>query len=187
MAEPDFDDPGQHTVLVTTTAPVRIRIEPIPDERIVDGSCLGSFIGDRLVARCAIPTEALDRLLELNLFSDPVPLALLAAEQSPGLQCRLCALVPASLLAEEGDGSEAAEPWKGSVPSFEQTLAEEENADGEPELVAILLGNIVRFAGDRKHPDDLAREAADVLQKIVSGEPLRDADARAVDELLDSL
>ena len=187
MAEPDFDDPAQHTVLVTTTAPVQIRVEPIPDEHIMDGSCLGSFIGDRLVARCAIPTEALDRLLELNLFSAPVPLALLAAEQSPGLQCRLCALIPASLLEEGGEESDAAEPWKGSVPSYEQSLESEQGDENEPELVAILLGNIVRFAGDRKHPDDLAREAADVLQKIVTGEPLREADARAVDELLDSL
>lgn len=186
MSDNYFDESSGNTVLVTTTAPVSLRVQPIADERVTDGSCLGSFIGNRLVARCAIPTEALDRLMALDLFSTPVPLALLAAEQEPGLQCRLCALIPASRLAAEmEEGGD--EPWKSSVPSYEEARDAAGDDDDSPEMVAILLGHIVRFAGDRKHPDDLAREAADVLQKIVTGEPLSDAASKAVDDLLDSL
>jgi hypothetical protein len=53
-------------------------------------------------------------------------------------------------------------------------------------METILLGHIVRFAGDRKHPDDLAAEALDVLQKIIAGGPLSDANQKAIDDLLDS-
>jgi hypothetical protein len=51
----------------------------------------------------------------------------------------------------------------------------------------VLLGHIVRFDQDRKHPDDLAREAVDILQRVVTGAPLSDAAAKAIDDLLDSL
>jgi DNA-binding GntR family transcriptional regulator len=51
-------------------------------------------------------------------------------------------------------------------------------------METILLGHIVRFAGDRKHPDDLAAEAVDILQKILTGGPLADASRKAIDDLL---
>ncbi len=187
------EQPASNTVLVTTALPVLIRIAPIASERVPEGACLGSFIDDRLVARCAIPADSVQRLLALDLFAAPVPLALLAVEQPPGLQCRLCAIVPAALLSDEK--GQDAEPWRTSVPNYEASVAGAAGASGETgddvdedgDMVAVLLGNIVRFTVDRKHPDDLAREAADVLQKIVTGGRLRDADSRAVDDLLDSI
>ena len=45
----------------------------------------------------------------------------------------------------------------------------------------------MRFAGDRKHPDDLAAEAVDVLHKILTGGPLTDANSKAIDDLLKGL
>ncbi|MCU0626909.1 MAG: hypothetical protein MUF21_10570 [Gemmatimonadaceae bacterium] len=51
----------------------------------------------------------------------------------------------------------------------------------------VLLGHIVRFDADRKHSDDLAAEAVDILQKIIGGGTLADADNKAIDDLLDSL
>ena len=54
-------------------------------------------------------------------------------------------------------------------------------------LETILLGHIVRFAADRKHPEDLAAEAVDVLHKILTGGTLSDANAKAIDDLLDNL
>jgi len=42
------------------------------------------------------------------------------------------------------------------------------HADGRP-MAAVLLGQIVRFQRDRKHPDSLPLETIDVLARIVSG------------------
>ena len=217
MAEEDFplhDDGGgdgngdaqRRAVFITTSDPVPLQVSAIPDERAPEGSCLGAFIGGRLVARCAMPKEAIERLMELHLFDDPVPLALLAYEEEPGLQCRLFALVPASSVTDDVPDDE---PWAASVPSYERALAaaaaeveeeeddeeddedeedeEDEDDDDEEALATILLGNIVRFTKDRKHPDDLTSEAVDVLQKIVTGGSLSDADSKAIDDLLDSL
>jgi hypothetical protein len=184
--EDEEEGPSGEAVFVTTATPVQIRVAPIDDERVPDGSALAAYLGERMIARCAMPREAVDRLMELDLFSRPLPLALLAYEEEPGLQCRLFALVPTTALADSDSDDE---PWKGSVPSYEDALAasEDEDGDGETEVAPILLGNIVRFAGDRKHPEDLTAEAVDILQKVIAGGPLADANAKAIDDLLGSL
>lgn len=200
------EDGEEHrAVFVSTAIPVALRVAPLDDERAPEGSALGAFIGDRLVARCAMPREAIEQIMEMDLFDEPVPLALLAVEEAPGLQCRLFALVPADRIMDEedgGGGGGADEPWRASVPSFEDRMAEleddedeEDGEDGEDEgelddgtaVASILLGHIVRFERDRKYSDNLTAEAVDVLQKIVLGGQLQDANARAVDDLLDSL
>ena len=170
-------------VFVTTAQPVNVRVDRLTDERAPEGTALGAFIGDRLIARSAMDAESIDRLLSLGLFDEPVPLGLFAYEEEPGLQCRLFALVPSSTLREAAD---ADEPWKASVPSYEERAAPTEEGEGPP-METILLGHIVRFAADRKHPDDLAAEAVDVLQKILSGGPLSDANEKAIDDLLNNL
>lgn len=183
------------TVFVATATPLQVSVGPLPDERAPDGVCLASRIDGRLVARCAMPGESIERLMELKLFEEPVLIGLLAYEGEPGIQGRLVALVPATRLTESDEENE---PWKASVPSFEQkqrasggTAEEGEDDDGEGEegsgLAAVLLGHIVRFDRDRKHHDDLAREAVDILQRVVSGSPLSDAAAKAIDDLLGSL
>jgi hypothetical protein len=106
--------------------------------------------------------------------------------------------VPRTLL--EADVHDA-EPWKASVPSYEASVGgaddddddededdEDEEGDDETPFETILLGHIVRFEKDRRHPDDLAAEAVDILQRIIHGaEPLEDADKKAIDDLLGSL
>ena len=189
------EDGQEHrAVFVSTALPVALRVAPLDDERAPDGSALGAFIGDRLVARCAMPRDAIDQLMEMELFDEPVPLALLAVEEAPGLQCRLFALVPAERIMDEEESGGADEPWRASVPSFEDAMAELEEDDDDEEgeddgtpVASILLGHIVRFERDRKFTDNLTAEAVDVLQKIVLGGHLQDANARAVDDLLDSL
>ncbi len=186
--ESDDDEPQRPAVFITTAQPVDVSVTRIEDERAPDGAALGAFIDGRLVARSAMPTEAIDRLLALGLFDTPVPLGLFAYEEEPGLQCRLFALVPSGMLEQ---AAHADEPWKASVPSYEDRLArggdDEEDGEDGPSLETILLGHIVRFAGDRKHPDDLAAEAVDILHKILTGGPLADANSKAIDDLLDSL
>jgi hypothetical protein len=182
----DLDVQGRRAVFVATAEPVSLTVAALDDPRAPDGSALGSYIDGRLVARCAMPRGSIDRLMELGLLENPVPLGLVAFEAEPGLQCRLLALVPAADVEEE---ETADEPWRESVPSFEERMAAEDGDTGEnPSFAAILLGNIVRFDRDRKHKDSLVQEAIDVLQRIVGGGgPLGDADARAIDDLLDSL
>ena len=187
--EESIDDLPASTVFVATATPLQLSVSPMPDDRAPDGVCLASRIDGRLVARCAMPGESIERLMTLKLFEEPVMIGLLAFEGEPGIQARLVALVPSSRLTE--GSSEEDEPWKASVPSFERAqrdaaAGEEGEAEGAG-LAAILLGHIVRFASDRKHPDDLAREAVDILQRVVAGTPLDDAAAKAIDDLLDSL
>jgi hypothetical protein len=201
---PDGADPfgGENTgdderpaVFVTTTTAIPISVQRMEDERAPEGVCLGAFIGERLIARCAMPDDAIQHLLRLDLFADPVPLGLFAYEEEPGLQCRLFALVLPDKLK---DSDSADEPWKESVPSYEQSrdLDDDEDPavfgdvdeDGErTRRETVLLGHIVRFDSDRKHNDDLAAEAVDILQKIIVGGPLDEADVKAIDDLLDSL
>ena len=180
--EGDDDGPQRPAVFITTSQAVPLDVQRLDDERAPDGVALGAYIGGRLVARSAMPGEAIDRLLALGLFTEPVPLGLFAYEEEPGLQCRLFALVPSGLLSA---ASHADEPWKASVPSYEDRVAEGD--DDGPSLETVLLGHIVRFAADRKHPDDLAAEAVDVLHKILTGGPLTDASSKAIDDLLNNL
>lgn len=190
---------GRPAVFVTTREPVALRIDAVDDPRAPEGSVLATYIDDRLVARSAMPAEAIERLRQLRLFEEPVPLGLFAFEEDPGVQCRLYALVPRAALEA---GEHAAEPWKASVPSYEATRATGRRADADdeegddpegdgddtPPFETILLGHIVRFAGDRKHGENLAAEAVDILQRILHGaESLQDADRKAIDDLLGSL
>ena len=187
-------------VFVTTREPVTLLVSQLDDPRAPNSSALAAYIDGRMVARSAMPAEAIARLLELRLFEEPVPLGLFAYEDAPGLQCRLFALVPRSAL--EGESHDA-EPWKESVPSFEASREtddddddddlddDEEEGDDDDESTpfeTILLGHIVRFEKDRRHPEDLAAEAVDILQRIIHGaESLEDADKKAIDDLLGSL
>lgn len=176
---PEGDGEGRPSVLVATSTPVQVRVEQVDDERTPDGSiCLGTFIGDRLVGRRVAPSEALEELREFHLFEEPVHLGLVAYEDPPGLQCRLLALLPADRfpgLGTDDDEEEGEdEPWRASipVPAFEEESPRA--PDDPPSLedgaaVPVYLGNIVRLARDRKHPDDLTAEASDVLITVLTG------------------
>lgn len=192
--ESESQDDPRPAVFVTTREAVPLVVSRLDDPRAPESSALAAYIDNRLVARSAMPAEAIDRLLELSLFDNPVSLGLFAYEEAPGLQCRLFALVPRSSLEAE---AHADEPWKSSVPSYEAARDADDgpDADGDdddeeddaPPFETILLGHIVRFDKDRKHPNDLAAEAVDILQRVINGAPLEDADRKAIDDLLGSL
>lgn len=198
------DSPGSPVALAATDRPLPVRLAPIEDERAPDGmSCIGSFLGPKLVARCVVPPDAAAFLLERGLFANPVRLALAAREESPGLQCQLFALVelPGDFFNRAEDDEEAESPWAESVPgaaydravhgepSPEEDAEEAVEGDGSEAAdeevdrqAAVFLGQIIRFEKDRKHPDDLALETMDVLRTIVQGDV-----SEVVDKVLEDL
>ncbi len=172
MAESESD-----VVVAATDRPLPIAVRRIVDERVpADMVGLGTYLDDRLIARCAVPEEVVEFIEGRGLFEQPAQLVLAAKEEPPGLQCRLFALVEVARAAEE----EAAEPWAASVPKYED-VAGTEPAEVPPQGM-IFLGLIVRFAKDRKHPDNLGLEAADILRRVVEGEA-----TEVVDKVLDDL
>ena len=180
----ESEEPTTPVALVSTLEPLPVRISEIDDDRMPEGMvCMGSFIDGRLIARSAVPPDMIHDIEDRDMFADPVRIALAAIEQDPGLQCRLFALLPAEQFQDLED--EAEEPWADSVPKFEEAETTD-SGDGEA-VVPLLLGHIVRFAKDRKHPEDLAAEAADVLQTILAdGTPLSSVVDKILEDLLDS-
>lgn len=204
----EADSPESPVALAATDRPLPLRLATIEDERAPDGmSCIGSFLGPKLVARCVVPPDAAAFLLERGLFTNPVRLALAAREESPGLQCQLFALVelPGDFFNRAEEDEEGESPWADSVPgaAYDRAVSgepdpgddaeaadnddddaeetEEESADADRQA-AVFLGQIIRFDKDRKHPDDLALETMDVLRTIVQGDV-----SEVVDKVLEDL
>ena len=179
-----IEETPEGVVLAATDRALPLRVEPAPDERIPDGMvCLASYLGERLIARCAVPTEAAAQLVTQGFFQDPVRLMLAAREEPPGLQCRLFAIVDLPEDDAADDDEAPVEPWAASVPgaAYEAQTVGEPDPEG-PTHALVFLGQIVRFERDRKHPDSLAMEAADVLRHVVDGQAVE-----VVDKLLDEL
>ena len=157
-------------VLVGTASPVRLRVEPVDHHLTPEGTvCIAAMLDDRLISRCAVPEETAEDFLSMELFEQPVALALNVRSADPGLEGNLLALVPLSNATAREKGEDS-EPWKASVPGagYEQA-ADDSPGDGEGQLVGVFLGQVVRFDEDRKHPDNLLREAADMLAGVVRG------------------
>lgn len=192
--EPEGTDPGRPgAVLATTDEPVPLEVREIADERIPDGMrCLGTFLDGTLVARCAVPPEAVDYFVRHGVFSAPRQLVLAAREEDPGLRCELYAIVPMPDTTLEDDDDDEQEPWAESVPStsYERAIAEAREAEGDPvaddgpTMAAVLLGQIIRFQKDRRHPESLPLETVDVLARIVSGRVVEVVD-KVIEDLLD--
>ena len=178
--------------LAVTDAAVELRVGLVEDERTPEGMiCMGTYRGERLVARCVMPPEAWQQVQEYGLFDEPVKVVLVAREAAPGLQCQLYAMVPVPEVEEEEDAEEA--PWAASVPGagYEAAVAgedededeEDDELEGDESVTPLPLGNIVRFARDRVYPDSLPHEAADILMKVIEGKTSEVVD-RALADLL---
>lgn len=186
-------DSPSPVALAATETPVELRVALIDDDRTPEGMvCMGTFRGERLIARCVLQPAAWEQIQEFGLFDEPVPVVLVARESPPGLQCQLFAMVPVPDVDDEDDDEEeeAEEPWAASVPGagYEAAVAGEEAGDDEEEeneagVTPLPLGNIVRYERDRVHPDSLPHEAADVLMKIIEGKTSEVVD-RALADLL---
>lgn len=165
--DPETEGPEQGMALVMTDAPIEIEVAPIEDERTPEGMvCLGTTLRGKLIARCVVSPDMWSLVDRTGMLRGPVPLALSAIEEEPGLQCRLFAVTKLPAEAEEEEREN--EPWAASVPRYEDVVQADE--DEAPRQAAVLLGFIVRFEKDRKFKDSLSDEAVDVLRKLVSGD-----------------
>jgi hypothetical protein len=181
--EPQQGDAPSPAAIAATEHPVEITVGLLEDERVPEGMvCMGSYRNGRLIARAVLPPEAWAQIHEYGIFDQPVQIVLVARAAPPGLQCQLYAMVP--LPDEEDD--EPDEPWSASVPgtSYASSVEEEyEDADEDPAVEPIPLGNIVRFERDRVHPESLPLETVDVLRRIIEGDTSEVVD-RALADLL---
>ncbi|HYD54852.1 MAG TPA: hypothetical protein VEA99_19615 [Gemmatimonadaceae bacterium] len=192
---------GALEIRVVTPGPVPLRLELVErDEVGMEESAFATFIDaegapERPIAVNSLPRELTESLVSSNLFTEPRHIMAAVHEEEGGLRGLLSALVPAELVerwAREHEQAEADEPWKASAPqppAFElQTTYEDEAGDGEraQAMVPIPLGIIVRFAENRRHPDDVVKEAADLVASVLGGFGV-DAKQKRIDDLLGGL
>ena len=182
-SEPEQGDAPSPAAIAASEHPVQITVGLLDDERVPEGMvCMGSYRNGRLIARAVLPPEAWGQIHEYGVFDEPVQIVLVARAAPPGLQCQLYAMVP----LPDAEDDEPDEPWSASVPgsSYESSVEEEdEEADEDPAVAPIPLGNIVRFERDRIHPESLPLEAVDVLRRIIDGDTSEVVD-RALADLL---
>ncbi|HSH44689.1 MAG TPA: hypothetical protein VK966_02475 [Longimicrobiales bacterium] len=155
---------------------------------------LGYYYDDRLIARGVVSSNALETIQAL--LSNPVSVALAAREDEEGnIDGRICLVLPV-----EPDGESEAdelagpddEAWRASIPTpppeVEGEYGDGGSGEGEdgPQFALLPIGNVVRPAGDRRHPEDVAHDAREMLDNLLAGHA-RDAVQKAIDDLLNSI
>ena len=86
----------------------RIEYDPLPENH----ACVATYIGERMIARAAIPEDLVEDFCET--VSGPVYLALITFEAEPGIQGRFIAFVPMERIHKIRLKKE---PWLASLPS----------------------------------------------------------------------
>lgn len=184
-------------IVVTHPEPVRLEARPLTTETPPEGNvALAYYCDGKLLARGFVAREAVRAIR--GILSKPVSVALAATEDESGnIDARFCLVLPVDpdkFPLNDEDNEEGNEPWRASVPtvpSFESDFDEEdsdqeERDDGRPRVALLPIGNVVRNARERHHPDDMARDLRDMLMNLIEGRS-RDAVAKAIDDLLNSL
>jgi hypothetical protein len=185
----------EQLIVITHPEPVPLEAHPIEHDAAPAGSVAVAYsFAGHVIARGVLSPEAAEAIQ--SLLSTPVSVALAATEDSEGnIDGRVCLVLP---IEGEDDGHDADpepwgadddeddEPWKASVPPppFEQEYEPED--EDRPQLALLPIGNVVRSRNDRHHPDDVAGDAREMLDNLLSGQA-RDAVAKAIDDLLNSI
>ncbi|HSJ32625.1 MAG TPA: hypothetical protein VK933_14385 [Longimicrobiales bacterium] len=173
----------EQLVVITHPDPVVLEARTIEDVSTPDGSvALGYYYDGHVLARGVVANDALDAIQ--GLLRTPVSVALAATEDEGGnIEARVCLVLPVEPEDLPGAEEEPDEPWRASLP----TPPTELNGDYQepPKLALLPIGNAVRGASHRNHPD-VAGDAKEMLHNLLSGRS-HDAIARAIDDLLDSL
>jgi hypothetical protein len=182
-------------VVVTHPEPIRLEARPLEHDAVPDGEiALAYYHEGRLLARGVVSPEAVKAIN--GILTDPVSIALAATEDDEGnIEARLCLVLPVDpdkWPGEEEDGPE--EPWRTSVPAppaFDadydkpETTSDEEDED-TPRVALLPIGNVIRNARDRHHPESIAHDVREMLVVLMEGKA-SDAVEKAIDDLLRSL
>jgi hypothetical protein len=176
-----------HLVVVPHPTPIALEARTLQHHAVPEGAVgLGYYHGGLLIARSVVAASALETIR--SLLAVPVSVALAAREDDGGnIDGRICLVLPVDANEDE---EEAAEPWRASVPPPPAEVDEEGAAarpDAEEAQFALLpIGNVVRTAADRRHPEDVAGDAKEMLDALLAGGG-RDAVRKAIDDLLNNL
>lgn len=187
----DHTDADGRFVFMASRQAVPLRTEVAEDGPVPQGAVPVEVYRDDTEGRLGLFAADRDSLDSLRaLFASPRRLGMGCREESPGLVGHLVALVPASELGDLGGpsaGPAAAEgepAWKASLPEppdlghgveAADPTASTEQEDGDDDIEhmrfgAVQLGTVVRFASDREHPADFAREARDLFKTALKGD-----------------
>lgn len=182
-----------HLVVVPHPNPIALEARSIRHSSVPEGAVgLGYYYDDRLIARSVVAVTALDTIQ--SLLATPVSVALAAREDGKGnIDGRICLVLPVDPDAAEGESDEPdTEAWQSSVPAPPPEVEEGYGGNGsseeesDPQFALLPIGNVIRAAGDRKHPEDVAHDAKEMLDNLLIGGGT-DAVQKAIDDLLNSL
>lgn len=181
-----------HLVVVPHPNPIALEARSLRHNSVPDGAIgLGYYYDGHLIARSVVAANALETIQ--SLLALPVSVALAAQEDEEGnIDGRICLVLPVDEAGVEEDGDAAEEdpePWRSSVPlppsEVDGGTGEGED-DAEPQFALLPIGNVIRPASDRRHPDDVANDAKEMLDNLLAGGG-RDAVRKAIDDLLRSI
>ncbi len=185
-----------HLVVVPHPSPIALEARSIKHNAVPEGAVgLGYYYDDRLIARSVVAASALETIR--SLLAAPVSVALAAREDGEGnIDGRICLVLPVEPDDSDGDGADMeSEPWKSSIPAPPPEVEGGYSGSGDPEgegeengpkFALLPIGNVVRSADDRHHPDDVAHDAKEMLDNLLLGAS-RDAVQKAIDDLLNSI
>jgi hypothetical protein len=173
----------EQLVVVTHPKPVVLEARRIDDVSTPDGSiALGYYHEGHVLARGVVANDAVAAIH--GLLRAPVSVALAATEDENGnIDARVCLVLPVEGEDAVADDEEPEEPWKASVPRPPNEIGGE--YEDRPRLALLPIGNAVRGAGQRNHPD-VAGDAREMLDNLLAGRSY-DAVSRAIDDLLRSI
>lgn len=166
----------------------QIEVDSLPE----DGLALAYYYQGNVIARGVVPAGAVDAIR--RLLSTPVSVALAATEDDDGnIEGRVCLVLPvgSAPFLQELEDDEDQEPWKASVPPPPPGIETGADFDdwprpNRPHITLLPIGNVVRFARDRNHPEDVPADVREMLENLLAGRG-RDAVSKAIDDLLDSI
>jgi hypothetical protein len=178
----------EHLVVVPHPTPITLEARSLRHNAVPEGAVgLGYYYDGRLIARSVVAAGAIDTIH--SLLSEPVSVALAARVDDDGnIDGRICLVLPVDDEVDEMD-EEPSEPWRSSVPAPPSEVdgaVEQASTDPEPRFALLPIGNVVRQAADRRHPDAVAGDAREMLDNLLQGAG-RDAVRKAIDDLLRSI
>lgn len=182
-----------HLVVVPHPVPIALEARSIRHGAVPEGAVgLGYYYDGRLIARSVVAAGAIETIK--SLLAMPVSVALAAREDEEGnIDGRICLVLPVEDDDETEEG-EAGEPWRSSIPAPPPEVEggyggggeDAEEGEDSPRFALLPIGNVVRPAGDRHHPEDVAHDAREMLENLLAGGG-RDSVQKAIDDLLKSI